>query len=175
LPDKSDNNNQIYIMIILVLNCGSSSLKYQVLDMRSDNDYSLLAKGLVERIGEPMGIYNHQLPGKDKITVEKPVANHTVGISKVLELLTDKSLGVISSLEEIEAVGHRVAHGGEYFSGSAAVDDDAIAKIEKCGELAPLHNPANLLGIRAVQSLMPEIPQVAVFDTSFHLQKQLSS
>ena len=136
--------------------------------MRSDNDYSLLAKGLVERIGEPMGIYNHQLPGKDKITVEKPVANHTVGISKVLELLTDKSLGVISSLEEIEAVGHRVAHGGEYFSGSATIDDDAIAKIEKCGELAPLHNPANLLGIRAVQSLMPEIPQVAVFDTSFH-------
>lgn len=102
-------------MIILVLNCGSSSLKYQVLDMRSDNDYSLLAKGLVERIGEPMGIYNHQLPGKDKITVEKPVANHTVGISKVLELLTDKSLGVISSLEEIEAVGHRVAHGGSIF------------------------------------------------------------
>ena len=155
-------------MIILVLNCGSSSLKYQVLDMRSDNDYSLLAKGLVERIGEQMGIYNHQLPGKEKYSVEKPVPNHTVGISKVLELLTDKSLGVISSLKEIEAVGHRVAHGGEFFSGSAAIDDEAISKIEKCAELAPLHNPANLLGIRAVQSLMPDIPQVAVFDTSFH-------
>lgn len=155
-------------MIILVLNCGSSSLKYQVLDMRNDNDYSLLAKGLVERIGESMGIINHQVPGKEKYSVEKPVPNHTVGISEVLELLTDKSLGVISSLKEIEAVGHRVAHGGEYFTGSTAIDDDAISKIEKCGELAPLHNPANLLGIRAMQSLMPEIPQVAVFDTSFH-------
>lgn len=155
-------------MIILVLNCGSSSLKYQVLDMRNDNDYSLLAKGLVERIGESMGIINHQVPGKEKHSVEKPVPNHTVGISEVLELLTDKSLGVISSLKEIEAVGHRVAHGGEYFTGSSAIDDDAISKIEKCGELAPLHNPANLLGIRAMQSLMPEIPQVAVFDTSFH-------
>ncbi|NLB67434.1 MAG: acetate kinase [Bacteroidales bacterium] len=155
-------------MIILVLNCGSSSLKYQVLDMKSENDYSLLAKGLVERIGGTMGILNHQVPDREKYSVEKPVPDHTAGISYVLEMLTDKKLGVLSSLKDIDAVGHRVAHGGEYFFRSTAIDDKAIANIEKCCELAPLHNPANLLGIRAVQSLMPEIPQVAVFDTSFH-------
>ena len=155
-------------MIILVLNCGSSSLKYQVLDMKSENDYSLLAKGLVERIGGTMGILNHQVPDREKYSVEKPVPDHTAGISYALEMLTDKKLGVLSSLKDIDAVGVRVAHGGEYFFRSTAIDDKAIANIEKCCELAPLHNPANLLGIRAVQSLMPEIPQVAVFDTSFH-------
>lgn len=155
-------------MIILVLNCGSSSLKYQVLDMVDDNAYSLLAKGLVERIGEKMGVLTHQVTGKDKYTIEKPIADHTEGIKGVLALLTDTNHGVLESLSQIDAVGHRVAHGGEYFFCSVAVDEDVIAKIEKCCELAPLHNPANLLGIRAAQSLMPTTPQVAVFDTSFH-------
>ncbi|MDD3201616.1 MAG: acetate kinase [Bacteroidales bacterium] len=155
-------------MIVLVLNCGSSSLKYQVLDMKSDNDYSLLAKGLVERIGDKIGVLTHQVTGKDKYKIEKPIANHTEGIKSVLDLLTDKEHGVLKSLDEIDAVGHRVAHGGEFFFCSMAVNDDVIAKIEKCCELAPLHNPANLLGIRAVEDLMPGRPQVAVFDTSFH-------
>ena len=155
-------------MIILVLNCGSSSLKYQVLDMKGDNDFTLKAKGLVERIGETVGALKHQAASRDKYAVELPVADHTVGIKAVLDLLVSPGQGVLSSLSEIEAVGHRVAHGGEYFSGSALIDNDVEAKIEKLCALAPLHNPANLLGIRAVKSLMPGIPQVAVFDTSFH-------
>ncbi len=155
-------------MIILVLNCGSSSLKYQVLDMKSDNDYSLLAKGLVERIGMEKGDITHKPTGKGKYEVSKPIANHTEGIKSVLDLLTDTKWGVLSSLNEIDAVGHRVAHGGETFPVSCIVDDKAIAGIEALCEIAPLHNPANLLGIRAVQALMPKTPQVAVFDTSFH-------
>lgn len=155
-------------MIILVLNCGSSSLKYQVLDMKSDNEFTLKAKGLVERIGEKMGALNHQVPGQDKLVIEQPIADHTVGIRAVLEILTGKEHGVLGSLAEIEAVGHRVAHGGEYFSGSALINDKVESEIEKLCVLAPLHNPANLLGVRAVKKLMPDIPQVAVFDTSFH-------
>ncbi|HIZ84972.1 MAG TPA: acetate kinase [Candidatus Coprenecus stercoravium] len=155
-------------MIVLVINCGSSSLKYQVLDMRSDNDYSLLAKGLVERIGLEMGEITHRPAGKDKFIISKPVPDHTEGIKSVLGLLTDPDHGVLSSLDQIEAVGHRVAHGGELFPESCLVDDKVIEGIESLCELAPLHNPANLLGIRAVQKLMPHIPQVAVFDTSFH-------
>ncbi|MBR4659966.1 MAG: acetate kinase [Bacteroidales bacterium] len=155
-------------MIILVLNCGSSSLKYQVLDMKSDNEFTLKAKGLVERIGEKMGALNHQVPGQDKLVIEQPIADHTVGIRAVLEILTGKEHGVLDSLAEIEAVGHRVAHGGEYFSGSALINDKVESDIEKLCVLAPLHNPANLLGVRAVKELMPGIPQVAVFDTSFH-------
>ena len=155
-------------MIILVLNCGSSSLKYQVLDMKSDNEFTLKAKGLVERIGEKMGALNHQVPGQDKLVIEQPIADHTVGIRAVLEILTGKEHGVLGSLAEIEAVGHRVAHGGEYFSGSALINDKVESEIEKLCVLAPLHNPANLLGVRAVKELMPGIPQVAVFDTSFH-------
>ncbi len=155
-------------MIILVLNCGSSSLKYQVLDMKSDNEFTLKAKGLVERIGEKMGALNHQVPGQDKLVIEQPIADHTVGIRAVLEILTGKEHGVLGSLAEIEAVGHRVAHGGEFFSGSALINDKVESDIEKLCVLAPLHNPANLLGVRAVKELMPGIPQVAVFDTSFH-------
>lgn len=155
-------------MKILVLNCGSSSLKYQVLDMKSENDYSLLAKGLVERIGSTNACITHKPTGKEKFEVEKPILDHTAGIGGVLELVTDATYGVLGSLAEIDAVGHRVAHGGEYFFRSVKIDDDAIADIEKCCELAPLHNPANLLGIKAVKELMPTVPQVAVFDTSFH-------
>ena len=155
-------------MIILVLNCGSSSLKYQVLDMKNEAEYSLLAKGLVERIGLEMGEITHRVPENDKYVISKPIPDHTEGIKSVLDLLVDKDHGVLSSLSEINAVGHRVAHGGDVFSSSAVIHSEVIEGIEKCCELAPLHNPANLLGIMAVRSLMPEIPQVAVFDTSFH-------
>lgn len=155
-------------MIILVLNCGSSSLKYQVLDMKSDNDYSLLAKGLVERIGMEAGDITHKPAGKDKVEIHKAIPDHTEGIKSVLELLTDPKCGVLKSLNDIDAVGHRVAHGGETFPKSCIVNAEVIKGIEKLCELAPLHNPANLLGIRAVEDLMPKTPQVAVFDTSFH-------
>lgn len=155
-------------MIILVLNCGSSSLKYQVLDMKGESEYSLLAKGLVERIGLEMGDITHTVTGKEKLKLHKPVPSHTEGIKSVLELLTSSEQGVLKSLADIDAVGHRVAHGGEYFSESKKIDASVIEGIEKCCELAPLHNPANLLGIKAVLSLMPDTPQVAVFDTSFH-------
>ena len=155
-------------MIVLVINCGSSSLKYQVLDMRSDNDYTLLAKGLVERIGLEMGEVTHRPSGKDKLVISKPVPDHTEGIKSVLGLLTDPGHGVLKSLDQIEAVGHRVAHGGELFPESCVVDDKVMEGIRSLCELAPLHNPANLLGIEAVKKLLPQVPQVAVFDTSFH-------
>ena len=155
-------------MIILVLNCGSSSLKYQVLDMKNENEYALLAKGLVERIGLEMGEITHRPADKDKHVISKPIPDHTEGIKSVLDLLVDAEQGVLKSLGEINAVGHRVAHGGDLFSSSAVIHSEVIEGIQKCCELAPLHNPANLLGIMAVRSLMPEIPQVAVFDTSFH-------
>lgn len=155
-------------MIVLVLNCGSSSLKYQVLDMKDKDNNVLLAKGVVERIGEPVGQITHKVTGKDPYYTEKPVPDHTAGIQIVLDLLTDAVLGAIKSLGDIDAVGHRVAHGGEYFDRSVLITGDVVKKIEECSDLAPLHNPANLLGIRAVEKLMPGKPQVAVFDTSFH-------
>ena len=155
-------------MIVLVLNCGSSSLKYQVLDMQNESDYTLLAKGLVERIGLEMGDITHSVTGKDKHKVHMPIPTHTEGIKGVLDLLVDAEHGVLKSLADIQAVGHRVAHGGEFFNSSKLIDASVIEGIEKCCELAPLHNPANLLGIKAVETLMPNVPQVAVFDTSFH-------
>ena len=155
-------------MIILVLNCGSSSLKYQVLDMKGDEVYDLLAKGLVERIGMEMGCLKHQAAGKEKFVREMPIADHTVGIKAVLEALLDKEHGVLGTLEDIEAVGHRVVHGGEEFFCSKLIDDQVISQIEKCCDIAPLHNPANLLGIKAVTEALPSVPQVAVFDTAFH-------
>ncbi len=154
-------------MTILVLNCGSSSIKYQVIDMTADN-HKLLAKGLVERIGLPEGDLTHKPAGKDKFELHQPIADHTAGINLIIAAITDPAHGVISSLEELSAVGHRVAHGGEYFPESAVVNDDVIAKIRSCFELAPLHNPANLQGILSINELLPGIPQVAVFDTSFH-------
>lgn len=155
-------------MKVLVLNCGSSSLKYQLLDMKSEDDYELKAKGLVERIGMDMSVLTHRKTGVDKFVIEKPIADHKVAISCVFKELLDEGHGVISSVQEIEAVGHRVAHGGEYFTESAFVDKEAERNIEACCDLAPLHNPANLLGIRAMSELLPDVPQVAVFDTSFH-------
>lgn len=155
-------------MIILVLNCGSSSLKYQLLDMKNDDVYDLLAKGLVERIGMESGCIKHQAAGKEKYVREMSIADHTVGIKVVLEALMDKEYGVLDTLEDIEAVGHRVVHGGEEFFCSKLIDDTVIDQIVKCSDIAPLHNPANLLGIRAVSEALPDVPQVAVFDTAFH-------
>ena len=155
-------------MVILVLNCGSSSLKYQLLDMKNDEVYDLLAKGIVERIGMEVGCVKHEAPGKEKLVKEMPINDHTVGIQAVMEVLLDKEYGVLSTLEDIEAVGHRVVHGAEEFVCSQLITDKVVAQIEKCVDLAPLHNPANLLGIRAVTAVLPNVPQVAVFDTAFH-------
>ncbi len=155
-------------MIILVLNCGSSSLKYQLLDMKDDEVYDLLAKGLVERIGMEAGCITHKAAGKDKLVREMPIADHTVGIQAVIDALLDKEFGVLSSLDDIEAVGHRVVHGAEEFVCSQLITDKVIAQLEKCSVFAPLHNPANILGIRAVSAVLPSVPQVGVFDTAFH-------
>ena len=155
-------------MIILVLNCGSSSLKYQLLDMKNDEVYDLLAKGLVERIGMETGCLKHQAAGKENFVKEMPIENHTVGIKAVLEALLDKEYGVLETLEDIEAVGHGVVHGAEEFVCSQLITDEVIAQLEKCSVFAPLHNPANILGIRAVSEVLPEVPQVGVFDTAFH-------
>jgi len=133
----------------------------------SDNP-EVKAKGIVERIGLPMGILSHKNYRDEKYETETPVPNHTVGIKLVMEALLDKNHGVINSVDEIKAVGHRVAHGGEYFTESARLDADAIAKIESICDLAPLHNPAHLLGMRAILDVLPNVPQTAVFDTSFH-------
>ncbi|MCI8511162.1 MAG: acetate kinase [Lachnospiraceae bacterium] len=152
-------------MNILVINCGSSSLKYQLINSDSEE---VLAKGLCERIGiEGSQITYQPAGGKKEITVS-PMPTHTQAIKLVLDALTDEKKGVIKSLAEVGAVGHRVVHGGEKFTASTRITDEAIAAIEECNELAPLHNPANLIGIRACQELMPETPMVAVFDTAFH-------
>ena len=155
-------------MIILVLNCGSSSRKYQLLDMKNDEVYDLLAKGLVERIGMEVGCLKHQAAGKEKFEKEMPIENHTVGIKAVLEALLDNEHGVLSTLEDIEAVGHRVVHGAEEFVCSQLITDKVVAQLEKCSVFAPLHNPANILGIKAVSEVLPTVPQVGVFDTAFH-------
>ena len=155
-------------MVILVLNCGSSSLKYQLLDMKNEEVYDLLAKGIVERIGMEVGCIKHEAPGKEKLVREMPIADHTVGIQAVIDALLDKEYGVLSTLEDIEAVGHRVVHGAEEFVSSQLITDKVVEQIEKCVDLAPLHNPANLLGIKAVSAVLPNVPQVGVFDTAFH-------
>ena len=155
-------------MIILVINCGSSSIKYQLLDMKSDEVYDVLAKGIVEKIGLEMGCLQHTSTGKEKVVKEIPVPDHKVGMQLVLEALTDGEHGVLKSLDDIEAVGHRIVHGGEYFSSSALVNEDVMKKIEICCDFAPLHNPAHILGIRAVQAVLPSVPQVVTFDTAFH-------
>ena len=155
-------------MIILVLNCGSSSLKYQLLDMKVDEVYDLLAKGLVERIGMEVGCLKHQATGKEQFVKEMPIEDHTVGIKAVLDALLDKEFGVLSTLEDIEAVGHRVVHGAEEFVCSQLITEKVVAQLEKCSVFAPLHNPANILGIKAVSAVLPAVPQVGVFDTAFH-------
>lgn len=151
-------------MNILVINCGSSSLKYQLIDSDSE---AVLAKGLCERIGID-GSLTYQPQGGDKMKSDIAMPTHSEAISAVIAALTDEKTGVIKSLSEVGAVGHRVVHGGEKFTSSCLIDDAALAAIEECNDLAPLHNPANLIGIRACQKLMPGVPQVAVFDTAFH-------
>lgn len=152
-------------MKVLVINAGSSSLKYQLFDM--DNE-SVLAKGNAERIGIEGSTLTHQPAGRDKVVFQKPMPTHTQAIEMVLDALVDKDCGVISSMKEIGAVGHRVLHGGEKYSEPTIVDDDVIAVIKECFPLGPLHNPANLMGIEACMKVMPGVPMVAVFDTGFH-------
>ncbi|MGM1046141.1 acetate kinase [Paenibacillus uliginis N3/975] len=152
-------------MNILVINAGSSSLKYQLYNM---TDESVLAKGLVERIGMDSSILTHKPTGKQEVTEVSEILEHTTAIRKVLGMLTHKEHGVISSIEEIQAVGHRVVHGGEYFKESALVDGPAKAEIRRLFDLAPLHNPASMMGIKAAELNMPGVPQVVVFDTAFH-------
>ena len=154
-------------MIILVINCGSSSIKYQLLDMKSDDVFDLIAKGIAEKIGLPAGILQYAPTGRDKIVKDIPIPDHKVGMQLILQALTDPGTGVLHSLEDIEAVGHRIVQGGDFFAGSALVNDDVIDKITFCCDFAPLHNPAHLLGIRAIQEVLPAVPQVVTFDTAF--------
>ncbi len=151
-------------MNVLVINCGSSSLKYQLIDSDTEN---VLAKGLCERIGID-GRLVYQKTGLDKEITDAPMPTHKEAIQMVLEALTNDKTGAIKSLSEVDAVGHRVVHGGEKFSSSVIIDDDVIKEIEECSDLAPLHNPANLIGINVCKELIPGVPQVAVFDTAFH-------
>ncbi len=155
-------------MIILVINCGSSSIKYQLLDMKSDEAYDVIAKGIAEKIGLPAGVLQYTPIGKEKIKRDIPIPDHKVGMKLILEALTDKEHGVLKSLEDIEAVGHRIVQGGDYFSGSVLINEDVLEKISLCSDFAPLHNPAHLLGIHAMQDVLPSVPQVATFDTAFH-------
>jgi len=150
---------------VLVINCGSSSLKYQLLNMV---DETLLAKGLVERIGLKLGVHTYQRPGHDDLTVEEPIADHARAIALVLAALADPASGVVSSMAEVNAVGHRVVHAGERYSGSVVIDDDVLDALKACVPLAPLHNPANITGIEASRQVMPNVPMVGVFDTAFH-------
>lgn len=152
-------------MNILVINCGSSSLKYQLINSDSEE---VLAKGLCERIGIEGSLITYQAKGGEKEKTVSPMPTHTQAIKLVLDALTNEKSGVIKSLDEVGAVGHRVVHGGEAFTSSTLITDEAIKAIEDCNDLAPLHNPANLIGIRACQELMPKTPMVAVFDTAFH-------
>ncbi len=152
-------------MNVLVINCGSSSLKYQLIDSESEK---VLAKGLCERIGIEKSAITHTPDGGEKVTTESPMPTHTEAVKLVIEKLTDPEVGVIKSLSEIGAVGHRVVHGGEKFSGSVVITDEVIKAIEECNDLAPLHNPANIIGIHACQEAMPGVPMVGVFDTAFH-------
>ncbi len=151
-------------MNVLVINCGSSSLKYQLIN--SDTE-AVLAKGLCERIGID-GRLVYQLAGHDKEITEAPMPTHKEGIQMVLDALVNQKTGAVKSLSEIDAVGHRVVHGGEKFAQSVVLNEEVLAKVEECNELAPLHNPANLIGIRVCQELMPGVPMVGVFDTAFH-------
>ncbi|WP_455903284.1 acetate/propionate family kinase [Clostridium sp.] len=151
-------------MNILVINCGSSSLKYQLINSETEG---VLAKGLCERIGID-GMLTYQPEGGEKEKSEIAMPTHTEAINAVLAALTNEKSGVIKSLSEVGAVGHRVVHGGEKFTSSCLINDDSMKAIEECNDLAPLHNPANLIGIRACQELMPGVPMVAVFDTAFH-------
>ena len=152
-------------MIILVLNCGSSSVKYKLFDMSKQE---VMAQGGVEKLGLPGPFLKFTLPSGEKVVLEKELPEHNVAIQFILSILTDNKYGCIKSLNEIDAVGHRVVHGGEKFSSSVRITNEVIGKVVECIDLAPLHNPPNLKGIRAMDAIIPGIPQVAVFDTAFH-------
>ena len=152
-------------MKVLVLNCGSSSIKYKLFEMTTKE---VLAQGGIEKIGLPGSFLKLTLPNGEKKVIKKDVPEHTTGVQFIFDTLTNAEYGAVSNLHEIKAVGHRVLHGGTKFSGSVLIDDAVIAAVEECCDLGPLHNPANLKGIYAVQKLLPEVPQVAVFDTAFH-------
>lgn len=152
-------------MKVLVINCGSSSLKYQMLDMETE---TVMAKGLAERIGIEGSVVEHKPTGKDKVKFEQPMATHKEALDIIFAALVNPEHGVLKSLDEIDAVGHRTVHGAETFATSVVIDDAVIAKMEECSVLAPLHNPANLIGIRAAKELLPNVPMVGVFDTAFH-------
>ena len=152
------------MMKVLLINCGSSSLKYLLIDSETEE---ALAVGLCERIGID-GRLNHTPSGGDKVVIEKDMPDHEVAIRMVLDALTHEDYGVIQNLNEIDAVGHRLVHGGEKFTKSVIIDDEVIAGVEECNPLAPLHNPANLIGVRACQAIMPGVPNIGVFDTAFH-------
>ena len=151
-------------MNVLVINCGSSSLKYQLIDSETE---VALAVGLCERIGID-GRLNHTPNGGEKVVIEQAMPDHEVAIRMVLDALTNENYGVIKNLDEIDAIGHRLVHGGEKFTKSVIIDDEVIAGVEECSPLAPLHNPANLIGVRACQAIMPGVPNIGVFDTAFH-------
>ncbi|OPL08039.1 MAG: acetate kinase [delta proteobacterium ML8_F1] len=159
-------------MKVIVINCGSSSLKYQLLNME---DESLMAIGLVERIGLDGAQLKHETVGKDKQVIVTPMKNHKDALKVVLDALVDPGHGVIKSLNEIDAAGHRVVHAGEKFSGSVKITDAVMDALEECIELAPLHNPPNIMGIKAIQELLPSIVNVGVFDTAFHQTMPASS
>ena len=151
-------------MKVLVINCGSSSLKYQLIGSETE---VALAVGLCERIGID-GRLNHTPNGGEKVVIEQAMPDHEVAIRMVLDALTNENYGVIKNLDEIDAIGHRLVHGGEKFTKSVIIDDEVIAGVEECSPLAPLHNPANLIGVRACQAIMPGVPNIGVFDTAFH-------
>lgn len=151
-------------MKVLVINCGSSSLKYQLIDSETE---VALAVGLCERIGID-GRLNHTPNGGEKVVIEQAMPDHEVAIRMVLDALTNENYGVIKNLDEIDAIGHRLVHGGEKFTKSVIIDDEVIAGVEECSPLAPLHNPANLIGVRACQAILPGVPNIGVFDTAFH-------
>lgn len=153
------------IVIVFVINCGSSSLKYQLIDMKNEN---VMAKGLIERIGMDGSVLKHTPANANTIDISTEIPDHKVAIQLVIEALLDENHGVIKKMSEINAVGHRVVHGGERFTDSMLITTDVIKGIEACCEIAPLHNPPNLHGILACMELLPEVPQVAVFDTAFH-------
>lgn len=154
-------------MKILVLNCGSSSIKYQLFNMDS-NTWSVMAKGGVEKVGLKGSFLKHEKENGEKVLLEGEIMDHATGIDYILGVMTSERHGCIKSLEEIDAVGHRVVHGGETFNSSVFITDEVITKMKDCIELAPLHNPPNLKGIFAISSLLPHVPQVGVFDTAFH-------
>ncbi len=156
-------------MKVLVVNAGSSSIKYQVFNME---DESVLAKGLVDRVGIPGTTLEHKPEGKDEVIIKQDLPDHTAGMKLVLEVLLNSEYGILKSMDEIAAVGHRVVHGGESFADSVVIDDKVKKVIRDCFDIAPLHNPPNLMGIEACQELMPNVPHVAVFDTAFHQTMQ---